>query len=126
MKRSAVYLLVLLYVVAIGKPVFPILGYWMNKDYIIQNLCIQKDFEENECQGQCHLEEEVSKAQDDNADDIPVAKLLKIDLEYYCCLEQSVSIRAIHFSELPRYFSFDFPFINNLYSDSCYQPPERA
>lgn len=122
----AVYFLVLLYFVAIGKPVFPIAGYWLNKDYIAQNLCVQKDIEENECQGQCHLQEEISKARDDDSRDIPVSKLLKIDLEYYCHFVHQIQLEFNGNSKPEKHKAAYIHFFKNPYSDTCFQPPEYA
>ncbi|MEK6451368.1 MULTISPECIES: hypothetical protein [Myroides] len=48
------------------KPVFPILDFVVNYD-AIQELCINKDKPELECNGSCHLKSELAKtAQEDN------------------------------------------------------------
>lgn len=41
--------------VLLVKPVMPLLEYAINKDYIAQMLCVNKDRAEKECQGRCYL-----------------------------------------------------------------------
>ena len=39
----------------------PVLGYYVFLDYIVNELCVQKDFEENLCMGQCHLKKQIEQ-----------------------------------------------------------------
>jgi hypothetical protein len=51
------------------KPYFPYLNYALNKDYISQFLCINKDKPDLECNGKCHLKSQIKKLnQEDNQD----------------------------------------------------------
>lgn len=124
MNKVAVYFLVLLYAVAIGKPVFPILGYWINKDYIVQYLCVQKDNPENECQGQCHLGEEVSKAQENEKKDTAGPKFSKAELEYYYYQTDLLDIISWPEKEAVIHNAFsETPFVKYI-GISCFHPPE--
>jgi hypothetical protein len=52
------------------------------KEYIVKNICVQKDMEENTCCGQCHLKEQLDK--DDAAkDEAPENKKEKDELISY-------------------------------------------
>lgn len=44
------------------KPLLPIVEYVVNYDYIITELCVQKDLYENQCNGMCHLSEKMVEA----------------------------------------------------------------
>lgn len=46
------------------KPVLPVLEYVVFYDYIKNELCINKDKPELECNGRCHLKKEIAKAAD--------------------------------------------------------------
>lgn len=50
------------------KPVLPVLEYVVFYDYIKNELCENKDQKELECNGQCHLSKELSKAADTTTD----------------------------------------------------------
>ena len=53
----------------------PVLGYYVFYDYIINELCVQKDAEENFCMGKCHLKkqaEENSKPDTNNDQNVQI------------------------------------------------------
>ncbi len=56
------------------KPLFPYIDYELNKAYIIESLCVEREKEVNTCQGQCHLNQEIEKnaaQEEDNRNRIP-------------------------------------------------------
>lgn len=46
----------------IGRPVIPFVQYAVYKDYIVKNLCVNKDKPNSCCQGKCYLAKEARKA----------------------------------------------------------------
>jgi hypothetical protein len=51
------------------KPMWPVVDYVVNYDYIVNVLCENKDKPEMQCNGKCHLSKELAKeagAEDDN------------------------------------------------------------
>ena len=44
------------------KPVFPVIDYAFNYDYISKVLCVNKNKPEMKCNGKCHLMKELAKA----------------------------------------------------------------
>lgn len=46
------------------KPVLPVLEYVVLYDYIKNELCVNRDKPEMECNGKCHLAKEMAKAND--------------------------------------------------------------
>ena len=48
------------------KPVFPVLEYFVNYDYIVKELCVNKAKPELHCNGKCHLAKELANASDTN------------------------------------------------------------
>jgi len=57
-KKSILLLAVLVFL----KPLFPVLEYAVNYDYISKVLCINKDKPKLKCNGKCHLMKELAKA----------------------------------------------------------------
>lgn len=47
---------------AMLRPAAPLLEYALNRDYIEQVLCINKDEPEMQCHGKCYLEQQLQKA----------------------------------------------------------------
>lgn len=47
------------------RPVFPVVNYFIDYEYISTVLCINKDKPELECNGKCHLMKEMAQTVDD-------------------------------------------------------------
>lgn len=58
------YLVVIASFIFLFKPVFPVVEYAVNYDYIANVLCINKAKPELKCNGKCHLMQELAKASD--------------------------------------------------------------
>jgi len=58
-----IYALVLIAVFAslLVKPVIPYLEYLTRKNFIIENLCINREKPETTCNGKCHLKKQIQK-----------------------------------------------------------------
>lgn len=55
------------------RPAIPYLEYMVRKSYIIEKLCINKDTPEMQCNGKCHLNEQIRKESgQSNKKDIPL------------------------------------------------------
>ena len=54
-------ILPLLYMIALIRPAVPFLEYAVNRDYIAEVLCINRDRPELACNGKCHLMKEVAR-----------------------------------------------------------------
>lgn len=61
-KKMAVIIIIVLFL----KPVFPVIDYMVNYDYISTVLCINKDKPELHCNGKCQLMKELANAADDD------------------------------------------------------------
>lgn len=44
-----------------AKPIWPVVDYLVNYDYIVETLCENKDRPEMNCNGKCHLSKELAK-----------------------------------------------------------------
>lgn len=58
----------LLYLLAMVRPLVPIMEYYANYDYIATVLCENKDRPYLECNGKCYLEKQLNKANHNNHD----------------------------------------------------------
>lgn len=68
-------LLLLVYSSFVFRIIFPVLDYVINYDYIVTELCIEKDIENNSCQGSCHLSEQIQKQIDSENSDKKIVPL---------------------------------------------------
>ena len=48
------------------RPLWPIVNYVANYDYIVENFCINKDKPELECNGQCYLMKQLAEQTDED------------------------------------------------------------
>lgn len=60
------FLLFIVSITLLLKPVFPVLEYAVNYNYIVTELCENKETPELECYGKCHLAEELAKASEND------------------------------------------------------------
>lgn len=52
----------------IFRPVLPFVEYVLNKEFIVKNLCINRDKPHSCCEGKCYLEKQIKKNNDSNSD----------------------------------------------------------
>ena len=50
---------------------FVYVNFEFNRDYIAKNLCVKKDIEDNDCKGNCHLEKQLDKAEEQEQKQLP-------------------------------------------------------
>lgn len=60
------------------KPILPFIEYALNYEYIIQELCEEKDEVVNTCNGQCHLSKRIQETTDDTSGTNPSDKKTEI------------------------------------------------
>lgn len=75
--RSPLFFLVL-YVLAMLRPVLPVFEYVVNQDYISEYLCINKDKPMMNCDGKCYLSKMLQEDQNEKQQNLP-----PIDLREY-------------------------------------------
>ena len=51
------------------KPVFPLASYIIQYDYIVNELCVNRDKPDLKCNGKCHLKDQLAKASSENQKD---------------------------------------------------------
>lgn len=64
-------LIIIVALTVLLRPVFPILDYIANYDYIVKELCINRDNARLNCKGHCHLKKQLAKASGDTKSGIP-------------------------------------------------------
>lgn len=72
MRNFICVLFLSLYAMAFIKPVVPFIEYAVNKDFIAKVLCINKDKPQMNCEGKCHLEKQLKKAEEETQNNKPV------------------------------------------------------
>lgn len=59
------------------RPVLPLVNYAVNYDYIVQNLCENRNIPQSTCKGKCYVEKELAKTekQSNNSQNVKIAGL---------------------------------------------------
>ncbi|MCG8232957.1 hypothetical protein [Tenacibaculum finnmarkense] len=122
LQKLSIYFFILLYLVAMLRPVAPFVEYAINYDYISKVLCINKDKPELHCNGKCQLMLKIAEQQDDDfksleivAKDYPIGFVELIDLPNNILIE-------VHKKEL---FSYNQTY-SYLFETSTFHPPNSS
>jgi len=79
--------ILILSVLMLVKPVWPIVEYITKYDYIISVLCENKDQPELECNGKCYLSKQLAK-ENGNQEDNPAQKTHQSDIKTFLIVEK--------------------------------------
>jgi len=71
------YSLLILFLTSLVRPVFPVVDYIVNFDYIAEVLCIKKEVPESSCNGKCYLMQQV----EENKNESPESSIPKTQWE---------------------------------------------
>ncbi|WP_442264648.1 hypothetical protein ACSIGC_09810 [Tenacibaculum sp. ZS6-P6] len=71
--KLTTYFFVLLYLIAMLRPIAPFVEYAINYDYIAKVLCINKDKPELSCKGKCQLMKKLKQQQEDDFNSLRIA-----------------------------------------------------
>jgi len=74
------FLFLALYAVAILRPYTPYVNYYLNKEKIAEEKCVNKAKPELACDGKCYLKSQIIKEQQDQDEN---STLLNVDLDKY-------------------------------------------
>ena len=68
MKRALTICITFCYLSGVFAPFYTYAGYFLNKDFIIENFCINKNKPELECDGKCYLTKQIAEQTQKTAD----------------------------------------------------------
>lgn len=125
MRTIASYLFISLYVLALIRPVVPLISYSINYDYITEVLCINKENPALECDGKCYLAQEIQKTRVQESEDSTVS-LSIVDFDKFPIAYQDnlgYKSNSFNFSANTRIYS-NTKKETSTYITSIFQPPE--
>jgi hypothetical protein len=83
-KQGVAFFFYLLYLLAMIRPIIPVLEYYGNYEYIVNVLCENRAIPDTSCQGKCHLKKQIEKyAQPTNPEQNKTEKVPVIDISKY-------------------------------------------
>jgi hypothetical protein len=113
----------LLYLLAMVRPVMPIIEYYANYDYIANVLCENRDKPYLECNGKCYLDDQLAKVNHtdhDHKSTIPQIDFEKYPvspLDYFSCPIKEIG-------ELVSHNYFDIKHTTQDFNTSLLKPPQ--
>ncbi len=114
----------LLYLLAMIRPLIPIIEYHSNYDYIANVLCENRDKPYLECNGKCYLEKQLKKANHENHEHKSTVPQINFD-DYPISQIEQYSYQIKDFKE----FDFEEQFvelqISQEYHTFLYKPPQE-
>lgn len=113
-------ILLLVYSSYVFRSVFPLVDYVINFNFIVSELCEQKDNPENMCMGKCHLQKEMKKQVDEEGSkkQLVVLENIKFDHIAYSNAQSGSQPTFIKF------FISDFKSANLLPCEPLLPPPK--
>ena len=106
------------------KPVFPVIEYIVNYDYIVNELCENKQIPESNCNGKCYLMKELAKASVGESTN-PTDKKVSAKMYEVIYFQELQSIN-FDFSSLSNASNVLFSWFNNyhhLVNNAIFHPP---
>ena len=74
-----------LFAILVVQPILPVLEYYIFKQYIIENLCVNRNKPESCCEGKCFLEKRIKESQTDMPREKQSTGIVKTNrIEYFC------------------------------------------
>ncbi|MCB0806516.1 MAG: hypothetical protein KDC05_12015 [Bacteroidales bacterium] len=98
-------------------------NFLIQRDYIVKNLCVERNKEVNTCQGCCQLEKKLNEAKPDNKTDLPFpdTKVKEITVFLFDLKKSNTSNPEAGLKTDIRYLS-DYHF---LFYPSIFHPPQN-
>lgn len=116
------YLQLMVMVLMISKPIFPLVEYAVFKKNIAANLCEKKNVPNNCCKGKCYLEKQLAKSTDtDNKENRRSSKTNKHDIKDF--IVHFTPEVFLNVSQM-LYACYALPINENLLTGSIFNPPE--
>lgn len=113
----------LLYLLAMVRPLVPIMEYYANYDYIATVLCENKDKPYLECNGKCYLQKQLKEVNHDNHEHKSTIPQINFD-DYPISPLNQFSYQLKVFKELNSEKSYYVNYTSQDFFKSVFKPPQ--
>ncbi len=122
-KLIFIHLFLNLYLLVLIQPAIPILEYFVNYNYIVEELCENRDNPILTCNGKCYLEKQVKKQNNlDHKHDSPIPP--EVDLEKFITLKTKSFVYQVDFDvNIKKTPSFYLLLEEDTFITSILKPP---
>ena len=120
MKSLGATFFVLLYILAMIRPVLPLFEYVINQDYIAEFLCVNKEKVELQCNGKCYLMQKLSAQNEEKKQKPPKIAMEEYPIGFVTFVSVDLPKEKIITNNSFLRYCNNYSFI---YSDSNFRPP---
>lgn len=120
MTKLAAYAFTFLYLVAMYRPVAPVIEYLVNQDRIAELFCVNKDKPEMHCNGQCYLMKILKEQQKEKKSSVPPISLRDYPIGFVKFLFFQHSGVPSPSHQIPNTFQDHYSY---LYTRNYFHPP---
>jgi len=113
-----------LYIVAMLQPIAPVISYYINYDYIVEELCENKAKPVLQCNGKCHLTKELKKANDGLDTEQPAPPLNMKEYPVVPTLIHYSTFESYQFIKIKHHFEAITENLNSNYINFIFHPPK--
>ena len=113
----------LLYLLAMVRPLIPIMEYYANYDYIATELCENKDKPYLECNGKCYLQKQLKEINHNNHEHKSTIPQINFD-DYPVSPLDQYSYQLKDFKELSVQKSYFVSYTSQDFIKSVFKPPQ--
>ncbi|WP_411029051.1 hypothetical protein [Spongiimicrobium sp. 3-5] len=119
-KQLLAYWFILLYLLAMARPVGPLLEYIIYEDYIAEFLCINKDDIQLQCNGKCYLMQQLQEQQDNKKQNLPKIAIEEYPIGFVTIFKLQEGPQAV--SKINKSSTYQNNY-HYLFSDFLFHPP---
>lgn len=120
MKSVSATFFVILYVLAMVRPVMPLFEYVIDQDYIVDFLCINKDKVELQCNGKCYLMQQLDKQNEEKKQSLPGIAMEEYPIGFVNFLSVELPEKKIRTKTVSKQYTNHYNF---LFSGQSFHPP---
>ncbi len=104
------------------RPVLPLFEYVVNKDYIAEFLCVNKDNTELNCKGKCYLMKQLQEQEDEKKQNLPRIAMEEYPVGFVTLLQLAVDNETQKCFKLESVYITNYHFLHLSYN---LKPPKR-
>mgnify|MGYP003636577740 FL=1 len=108
------------------KPLWPLAEYAVNYDYIVENLCENRDTPSLHCDGKCYLAKQLAKESEGSDKNPFEGKRFNLEIQYISSFDPLLVLGSVneYDSTVQNNYKGIQTLISSLYTTDIAQPPE--
>ncbi|MEQ8217396.1 MAG: hypothetical protein RH981_04115 [Arenibacter sp.] len=120
------HLILFVAIIMLIKPLWPLAEYAVNYDYIVENLCENRDTPSLHCDGKCYLAKQLAKESEGSDKNPFEGKRFNLEIQYISSFDPLLVLGSVneYDSTVQNNYKGIQTLISGLYTTDIAQPPE--